>query len=369
MAAKDKTLWKMEPQTLGKHLVLRKYLDAWLPIRGSSHKRILFIDGFAGPGEYVSGEDGSPIIALKAHIEHAYKQVIGAEVRYIFIEEDVSRAARLQGLVNKLRPQFPHNCKVEEVVVGRFDEKMTDTLNALDQQAATMAPAFVMVDPFGVSDTPMGVIERILRNPRSEVYISFMYDWVNRFIGTPEFEAHLDKLFGCHQWRDVIGVSESDERKEYLHGLYEDQLRRSGGEYVLRFELFRERRHIYTLFFATKNLTGCDKMKAAMWRVAPAEGVCFYGTKSAQLTLGVDQPNFRPLRGQLLTQFSGKGWVGIQEVLDFVASDKTDYHTGQVKKPVLVPMEANGELEVDETSRKRKNSFPEGTRLRFLAGP
>src|SRR5437868_3544213 len=66
VADPDETLWPLEPHTLGKHLVLRAYLDAWLPIMARWNGRILFIDGFAGPGEYSTGEDGSPIIALKA---------------------------------------------------------------------------------------------------------------------------------------------------------------------------------------------------------------------------------------------------------------------------------------------------------------
>ena len=60
MATPKDTLWELDPHTLGKHLVLRAYLDAWLPVMGSWQGRLLFIDGFAGPGEYEGGEEGSP---------------------------------------------------------------------------------------------------------------------------------------------------------------------------------------------------------------------------------------------------------------------------------------------------------------------
>ncbi len=63
MAPPKDILWELEPHTLGKHRVLRAYLDAWFPILSSWRKRILFIDGFAGPGEYKGGEEGSPQIA------------------------------------------------------------------------------------------------------------------------------------------------------------------------------------------------------------------------------------------------------------------------------------------------------------------
>ena len=47
--------------------MLSAYLSAWFPILSSTNPpRVFYIDGFAGPGRYSSGEDGSPIVALKA---------------------------------------------------------------------------------------------------------------------------------------------------------------------------------------------------------------------------------------------------------------------------------------------------------------
>lgn len=68
------TLWPLEPHTRGKHLVLKHYLDAWFPILGSWSERILFIDGFTGPGEYESGEEGSPLIAIGTLREHRFQR-------------------------------------------------------------------------------------------------------------------------------------------------------------------------------------------------------------------------------------------------------------------------------------------------------
>jgi len=75
--------------------------------------------------------------------------------------------------------------------------------------------------------------------------------------------------------------------------------------------------------------------------------------------------DYGPLKRILVAEFQGKGWVTIDEVLEFVASDKTDYHTGQVKKPVLAPMETAGEIEVDDSTRKKRRTYPASTRLRF----
>lgn len=363
--ATRKTLWPLEPHTRGKHLVLRNYLNAWFPVMGTWNGRILFIDGFAGPGEYEGGEFGSPIIALESFTDHMAQRKITAEVVFDFVEANSERAEHLDQLIKKQYPTLPPNCKVE-VVTGRFDQTMAGLLDALDQQHAKLAPAFVMIDPFGVSDTPMDVIRRILRNPRSEVYISFMYEAINRFKETPEFERHLDGLFGCEAWRKGVHIQDSNDRKTYLYDLYAEQLRGNGAKYVVRFELYDGHRLIYAVFFGTQHVKGANLLKEAIWKVAPCGDFAFHGTRSEQLTLGIGTPDFGPLRVALGRQFKRKGWLPIDRVEEFVGSDRTDYHLRQLRKGALVPLEEAGELEVDASTRKRKHTYPAGTRIRFV---
>ncbi|HEU4386651.1 MAG TPA: three-Cys-motif partner protein TcmP [Blastocatellia bacterium] len=363
MAPKS-SLWKLEPHTRGKHHVLRRYLEAWFPIMGSWNGRILFIDGFAGPGEYEDGEEGSPIIALNSFLDHRSRAKVSAEVVFLFIEKDKNRAEHLEGLLKKLRSSLPSNCKAS-VVNEAFDQKLTQVLGQLDAQAKRLAPCFVMIDPFGVSDTPMDVIRRILRNPKSEVYVSFMYEFINRFKETPEFARHLDSLFGTTAWREGFEIGDQ-ERKQFFYSLYDSQLRSAGAKYVLHFEMYEGQRLVYAIFFGTHGLKGCDRMKQAIWKVAPFGDFAFKGSRSGQLSLELKFSDFGPLKRALRQEFHDKGWVRIKEVSDFVASDHTDYHTNQFKANALVPMEEANEIEVDETSRKMKRRYPDGTKLRFL---
>ena len=141
-----------------------------------------------------------------------------------------------------------------------------------------------MIDPFGVSDTPMNTIARILSNPKSEVYVSFMYDDINRFRAHPNFEQHLDDLFGCPDWRQDIDMEDSPDRKDFFFELYKRQLKLSGAKQVLHFELYEGRRLIYAIFFGTSNLLGSDKMKQAIWKVAPFGDYRFFGSRIGQLT-------------------------------------------------------------------------------------
>ncbi|MXX78600.1 MAG: three-Cys-motif partner protein TcmP [Gemmatimonadales bacterium] len=88
------TVWELKPHSLGKHLVLKQYLKAWLPILGQTQGRIIFLDGFAGPGEYKGGEEGSPIIALRAFVEHSAARQIKAEVKFTEEPRPVLRDGR-----------------------------------------------------------------------------------------------------------------------------------------------------------------------------------------------------------------------------------------------------------------------------------
>ena len=81
------TKWPLEPHTLGKHLVLENYMQAWLPIMTRWNGRVLFIDAFAGPGEYTGGEPGSPVIALNTFIDHRARNQMRNEIKFLFIEK------------------------------------------------------------------------------------------------------------------------------------------------------------------------------------------------------------------------------------------------------------------------------------------
>ena len=355
--------WPLEPHTRGKHMVLEHYMGAWLPIMTKWNGRVLFIDAFAGPGEYVSGEPGSPAIALRALIEHPAKNQMRSEINYLFIEKDGGRCEHLTQVLNGLNGQLPPSCNYE-VINSTFDETLTDVLDSIDQQNVRLAPAFVMIDPFGVSGTPMSTIGRILENPRSEVYISLMYREMNRFLGHPSFSPHLDDLFGCGDWREAIIMADSKSRKKLLFDLYRDQLKERGAKYVIWFELYEKQELVYAIFFGTQHLEGCDKMKQAIWKVDPFGDFKFRGGQLGQLTLGESVTvDFGLLENALQEQFREKGWQKIEDVEDFVKSDATDFHSGHLKRETLTRMEKNGKIAVERPLGRR--GFTPGTRILF----
>lgn len=364
MAAPRGTLWPRDDHTEGKHLVLKEYLKAWFPILGKFNGRILFVDGFAGPGEYADGEEGSPVVAMRVLADHA--ATIRAEVVFVFIEKERMRAEHLNRLVDRWRPELPPSAKVH-VLEDSFESRMTDVLQALEDQKKRMAPALVMMDPFGIKDIPLSVIRGILGNRQCEVYVTFMWEEMNRFFTTSEFEPHMDAMFGTDAWRRAADMAGS-ERRRHLYALYKAQLKSAGAKHVLHFHLYKRNGLKYSVFFATRHPLGSDRMKKAIWKVAPFGGgdFSFRGGNSDQMVmLGVTEPDYTALRSALLGRFGDTRWVRIEDILEFVRSDETMFHDGQVKKPVLKPMEQEGHIEVNHHRQRRRFTYPAGCRIRF----
>ncbi len=207
MAKNLGTIWALDPHGAAKHAILRRYLQAWIPILGSTHGRVVYIDGFAGPGTYTGGEDGSPIIALKAALDHASR--ISGEIAFLFIEADPKRKEVLDRCLGSL--SLSSNLRVQ-THLGRCDETMNELLDELDKGGGKLAPTFAFLDPFGFSHTPLSLIQRLMKHPRCEVVITFMYEEVNRFLTQQDVPDHLDALFGSPTWRRAVGMANPTER-------------------------------------------------------------------------------------------------------------------------------------------------------------
>src|SRR5690242_20600084 len=93
------TIWEIEPHTLAKHAILREYLGAWFPIISKFNQRVVYLDGFCGPGEYKGGEPGSPIVALEVANFHNKQNTIAKEVLFWFSDENSERIAHLRALL------------------------------------------------------------------------------------------------------------------------------------------------------------------------------------------------------------------------------------------------------------------------------
>ena len=209
------TIWDIEPHTHAKHQILEEYLKAWFPIMSKWSGRIMYLDGFAGPGVYSKGEEGSPIISIRIARNHFLKDKLG-EIIFWFIEKDEKRANKLSEVLKERFPDLPMKFRYE-VVKSEFATELEKNLDAL-KEGAKPAPTFAFIDPFGFSGFPMSLISRLLRYDKCEVLITFMAGFVNRF--TELHQNVMDDLFGTHEWSEINKIDDPDGRRNSILQLY-----------------------------------------------------------------------------------------------------------------------------------------------------
>lgn len=358
------TVWAAEPHTLVKHQILRRYLQAWFPIltqqaanlRAGS-REVLFIDGFAGPGEYEGGELGSPVIALKTALDH--KIEFPVPVRMLFVEQ---RDDRFQHLQTVLKPylrdaSLSAKLRVVEPRKGDCDTVLNEVLADFDRKQVKFGPALVFLDQFGYGAVSMDLISRILSYPQCEVFTYLSYKEMNRWITDPNKAEAFTRAFGGDEWRKCIPLNET-QRREQLLDRYKEALRtRAGAKYVVSFLMFdKNNQPLYWLLFCTRNLRGLEEMKKAMWFV-DKNGEFRFSDRDNPDQLELLEKCFDQnwLADELRSRLNGQT-VSASQVKEFVLVETPCY----LFRDALRTLESRGDLTVIKAPpRRRVGDFPD----------
>lgn len=366
MAAPATTVWDLEPHSRAKHAILERYMQAWTAILGQAgFPEIVYIDGFAGPGRYSNGEDGSPVIALKAALGHQNR--IRSRIRFLFVEERKDRADTLEEILAEI--ERPSGFSVTVAGGTSFEMEATRLITEYRVRGRGLPPTFAFIDPFGWSGVPFHLVRSILSFPRCEVLVTFMYEEINRFIGHPLQERNFDSYFGTERWRDGITLTDPRERNRFFHDLYLSQLHESAGSrYVRSFEMRNDRDVTdYFLFYATQSPLGLRKMKEAMWRVDPSGEFRFSdATDSRQLVLFGREPRYDILQEQIRQRFEGSETT-VGEIENFVVEETAFRETHH--KRVLRELETSRPprlFPIDSPANRRVGTYADpALRVRF----
>ena len=358
---------KPAPHTSEKHRILREYLAAWLPILGTSHNRIVYIDGFAGSGSYEDGGDGSPVIALDTALEHTSRAAFN-EIVFWFIEAGRDSRAALE---EKLAKKFPRvknerGGRVKYFVVGgKFEDVVGGVLDKIEESGDRLAPTFAYIDPFGFTGFSMDVIKRILGYSRCEVMVTFMDGFINRFHGDRN-EGALNALYGTDAWKG-IGESGSDEGIGYVD-LYKSQLEGAGAKYVKTFRMVDcKNQTIYHLVYATKHIRGMKAMKTAMQKASRTGEYEFSDRTDPNQALLIEpkETTGQGAAASIFKRFGGMKSVPVEEVEEYVWTE-TEY---VFEKSILKGMEDERPARIAAVrGRKRRGTYPGGCRISFAAG-
>ncbi|MCO6435716.1 MAG: three-Cys-motif partner protein TcmP [Phycisphaerae bacterium] len=370
MAEPKETVYAAEPHTRAKHDILREYLKRWLPIlarqsqnMGRLNTRLLYVDGFAGAGEYTDNIPGSPIVAIQTALESTTAFTVPTQIKLIEIRAD--RVANLRRLVDQMRPELARGGRivVDEPIQGDCETVIDQLIDQHEQSHQRLGPALFFLDQYGYSSFSMELIGRILKNEVCEVFSYLNWNLLHPFMADQTKHAGIVKAFGGDEWLEVIELC-GKNREDRFQEIYLNALRRrAGATYAYPFAMRDQNdRVIYWLFFCSNNLRGLEEMKRAMWTVDRSGGFEF-SDRHAQSAGKLFKYGDSELANDVIEALDGQTLtVGEIEEYVLVNTPACNY------KRALAIIERTGRLEpIDPPKGRRAGSFSEKSlRVRFV---
>lgn len=329
MPTPSTVLWDRDPHTGAKHDLWRHYLSAWLPILLPKFRRVIYAEGFAGPGTYNGGQPGSPKIAIQVVGSHRIQFNGQLKMDLLFVEEHGGRHARLgqelESAINDIGG-LPHGVTIHPPEKADCAQALPAML---DRIGAWGSPMLVILDSFGGPDVPFELLIKIATSRAGEAIVTFGPTFLTRFGSVTEHADKGDAAFGDRDWREVVNRP-ADAKRAFLVEEYRRSMGKAGFSYVLGFEMVDEGGNELWLMFGTNDKLGLEKMKDAMWKVDPAYGIRYRDPHDPdQLSLDItDTPDAAPLRSMLLAHLNGAS-ATLDQLRDY-ALTQTVYRPQQV---------------------------------------
>lgn len=364
--------WEAKPHTLAKIEIVCRYVFLWFQILGRTgiSNRLVYIDGFAGPGTYSNYPDGSPVAALKAAQEAQETPGSGLstkECRFLFIEKKPEFSESLKATVAQMA--LPENFKWE-VRTGEFADALAEIIGPIQQQRQTLAPTFAFLDPFGATGLPFKAVADILSFPTCEVLLNLDSDGIGRLLGVAEIEKnrqHLTSLFGDDSWRQELDPrSPMAQLSAQVLVLYKKKLSLLPKvKYRFAFAMNSHDSQLnYHLVFASQNPKGLEKMKEAMRAVDRSGAYSFSDDTAGHLLLPFNYDDPEPWAKRMQQALVGRPRP-YSEFHDFALNETPFLNP----KAMLDCLRKAGKVEVQWLGEPAKSGFPEKKIRTILLNP
>lgn len=235
----NKFFIKKKQAAVLKHAILGRYVRAYVSKTGSRGPDVAYIDGYAGPGSYDDGAEGSPAIAIKTAKTLGNDNLAESRIDGYFIEDEPASC-------QALRDYFAAEGCNWHVFEGRAEDHVPEILTRLTPDQ----PSFWFLDPFGLG-IPFTLLQQILersgpvtqgrrhRGAATEVLLNFSIKGLYRNAGhltstsddaqysqktKQTLTARVDASMGGTWWQEVWLNTPSHQREDAVLAGYLDRL-------------------------------------------------------------------------------------------------------------------------------------------------
>lgn len=260
-----------------KHELLKVYLETLLSIVGNSGTReFTYIDCFAGPwgsdDDNLEGTSISISLSILAKVRETLASKYGThrlKFNAIYVEENGKRYRRLSEYLKQNSPEGIDTHPLR----GDYWDRQDEILRLCGQQSF----AFFFIDPKGWLDVSIPKLMKLLLRPKSEFLITFMYDFLNRFLGMDELHKQVSEMLGhlTDQDYQMIPSLTPKERENFVVRKYREALKaaanKNGGRQSRSYHavvLHKDKnRTLYHMVYLTGHHKGIVKFAQASEKV------------------------------------------------------------------------------------------------------
>jgi len=366
---------EQEEHSLIKSRIVSEYFKVWAKVIISTQKkdntrdpkRVAYVDLFAGPGRYTSGQVSTPEFILRTAIEDAD---LRERLVSIFNDADPENANSLQATIKNI--DGIERLRFEPTIWNR----VVDLETAAELEEKKLVPTLFFVDPWGYKGLSLRLIDAVLKDWGCDCLFFFNFNRINMGLTNTAVAEHMNALFGSERadaLRTRVANLGPAEREATVVNEVGEAFRERGREYVLPFGFrnHRDTRTKHYLIFVTKHPRGYTIMKDIMSKESEKDqrGVArFQYIPTENQQLGLLFPLTRPLgdlEDDLLIEFAGAAKTRDQI-----------YEAHNVGKPFLKKhysqalrtLEAEGRVTVEvaaDGTRRNKGTFSNRVTVRF----
>lgn len=337
-----------------KVLLLKKYMEAYINILANSSRiRSIYIhDLFCGPGRYLNGKVGSPIIFLneiKQTLTNGRLRNSGSTIfKCVFNDNEKEKTEKLGEEIQKLELGKYENIETE-ILNKNYRDILPEVISLYGK--LFQSKAFVFIDPYGYKDIRVDDIRSLLSLGHTEVLLFLPTQFMFRFgkKGTPEvLKAFMSEL--------GIDLSQDKSSVEFINEVKEGFRRCLGSKYFVdSFVIQRDKNQFFAMFFFSSHILGFEKMLEAKWKIDENEGKGWQPPAHDLFSTDNARGDTRRLE-ELLNQFLKPGSRSNYEIYEFTL--RAGFLPKHAKE-VLMTWQLEGRIAcyLDSGSLARKNSF------------
>ena len=210
------------------------------------NRLIWYVDGFAGPGTYDDGSEGSPLLGLR-HAGQILEGSRGYQLGCFLVEKQLKNWRFLE----EISAPFRTAGVMVRNVRGEFAQLVPEI-----ERETSASPILLFVDPFGLSPLIYSQFQILLRRPRPiDLILTFQHRALHRL--AKEHPNIISAAIGTDAW--IVGwdaATDAQSKVQHVLAIFANNVQRDGNffrvfSYPIRERLGRAPR--YYLLFASRH--------------------------------------------------------------------------------------------------------------------